>query len=134
MIALAQPGPPSLQERDAPAGDVMHGRDDPEVTPSTSIAKNLALLLKTLGCQSGVRGRNLLHEIPFFEVCSPEAFRLASITGLIHWSRWVSFPSSAPSMAPLTAHLAELAPPPKRNAAALLNVCTESERDVGRAS
>jgi hypothetical protein len=39
----------------------------------------------------------------FFDVCSPGAFLFASIAGLMRCNSWVSLPSSAPSMAPLTA-------------------------------
>jgi hypothetical protein len=45
--------------------------------------KDLAVLLKTLGCQPGVVIATYCKKSLFFEVCSPGASPLASIAGLM---------------------------------------------------
>ena len=112
----------------------MHGHDDRELIPSNSITKNLALLLKTLGCQSGVRGRNLLHE-----ALVPRGVLARSISvGLDHWPDTLEQMGELSELCTIDGALdrasCRAGTATKRNAAALLNVCTASERDVGRAS
>ena len=53
----------SFHKRDAPAGDVMHRRDDLEFNLDSQVAKISTAPLKALGCRLGVGRRDLLHKI-----------------------------------------------------------------------
>jgi hypothetical protein len=53
----------SIQEGNAPTGDVMHCGDNLELIVSHQVTKNGAVLLKPLGRQLCICGRDLLHEV-----------------------------------------------------------------------